>query len=76
MLIKIPNSDIKSIKCEGAKEFKPISDVYINPEKIICLDSSGATLLDGISISLTTKGIYDLIKVVNLEGCTLKTEQA
>ena len=72
MLIKIPNSDIKSIKREGAKEFKPISDVYISPDKIIYVDSSGVALSEGTSITLTTKGIEEMIKAANYDGCACK----
>lgn len=65
MLIKIPNSDIKSIKREGAKEFKPISDVYINPKKIIYVDSTGAALSEGVTISLTSQGADKLISALS-----------
>ena len=66
MLIKIPNSDIKSIKREGAKEFKPISDVYINPDKIIYAETATVVLSEGLTVLLTPQGVDKLTALLEV----------
>jgi hypothetical protein len=66
MLIKIPNSDIKSIKREGAKEFKPISDVFVNPEKIIYAETSAIVLSEGVTVLLAPQGAEKVISLLEM----------
>jgi hypothetical protein len=66
MLIKIPNSDIKSIRREGAKEFKPISDVFVNPEKIIYAETSAIVLSEGVTVLLAPQGAEKVISLLEM----------
>ena len=76
MLIRIPNSDIKHVKRSGGKESKSNSDIYVNPDKIICLEGVEAVLSEGTVLALTNKGMEDLIKATTKrEEITLPSSQ-